>query len=70
MLTERGKLAALERPCSDLRGSAGGPMLDRATIATGSSSTLANQYLGGFLQLFPELRLLLGKVNDGTSSEY
>ena len=37
------------------------------TIVTGSSSRLAYQYLGGFLQLFHELWLLLGKVNNETS---
>ena len=40
------------------------------TILTGSSPRLANRHLGGFLQLFPGLQLLLGNVNDGTSSEY
>ena len=41
-----------------------------ATTVTGSSPRLANQYLGGFLHLFPKLWLLLDKVNDGTSSGY
>ena len=40
------------------------------SIATGSSPRLANRYLRAFLQFFPKLRLLLGKVNDGTSSGY
>ena len=40
------------------------------TIVTGSSSRLANQHLRGFLQLLTKLRLLLGKVNDGTLSGY
>ena len=40
------------------------------TVVTGSSPRFANRYLGGFLQLFPKLQLLLGKVNNGTSSEY
>ena len=34
------------------------------TIVVSSSPRLPNRYLGGFLQLFPELRLLLSKVND------
>ena len=39
-------------------------------IVTGSSPRLANRYFGDFLQLFPELRLLLSKVNNRTSSGY
>ena len=65
----KGELATHKRPCRVLRGSAGGPTLDCATSEC-SSPRLANRYLAGFLQLFPKLRLLFGKVNHGTSSEY
>ena len=54
-----------------------GPTLDRAKSEPYSNDNCdrliaqtCNRYLGGFLQLFPKLRLLLGKVNDGTSSKY
>ena len=69
------------RPAKGHTGTSGEAQADRrliapqtnsivTTIVTGSSPRLANRYLGGFLQLFPKLRLLLGKVNDGTSSKY
>ena len=40
------------------------------TSVTGSSPRLADRYLEGFLWLLLELRLLLGKGNEGTLSGY
>ena len=70
-------MATLERPCRDLRGSAGGPTLDHAKSEPYSNDNCdrllaltCKSIFGDFLQLFPELRLLLGKVNDRTLPGY
>ena len=54
----------------DIRGRAGGPTLDRATSEPYSNDNCGKliaqtcKSISWRLQLFPELRLLLGKVND------